>query len=257
VTTLRKTFTVALVGPDGVGKTTIARQLEGAGTLPIKYLYMGDNVEASNYTLPTTRWWKSRRRRARAAAAAAPTGVSAPAADASSARNSPPPAVAAGTPKPSRRGLAGRLVYPFRKTLGFANRILEESYRQSVASSFVRRGSIVVFDRHFLLDYYHTDVTGARARQSLRHRLHGWFLRRVTRAPDLVICLDAPGEVVFRRKGELTPEILEMRRHQYRSLAAVFPHFSQVDANRPLAEVVRDVTAAIVSFRGGEPRASH
>jgi thymidylate kinase len=249
MTSRRSTFTVALVGPDGVGKTTIARQLEGAGTLPIKYLYMGDNVEASNYTLPTTRWWKTRRRRARAAAlqrggpaAAAPAVAVTPAGN-DSGRN------------PARRGLLRRAVHPLRKTLGFANRILEESYRQTVASSFVRRGSIVVFDRHFLLDYYHTDVTGERARQSLKHRMHGWFLRRVTRAPDLVVYLDAPGDVVFRRKGELTPEILEMRRHQYRSLAGVFPHFSQVDANRPLAEVVHDVTSAIERFREGEPSA--
>ena len=93
------------------------------------------------------------------------------------------------------------------------------------------------------------------ARAPVTRTANSMFLRRVTRAPDLVICLDAPGEVVFRRKGELTPEILEMRRHQYRSLAAVFPHFAPVDADRPLADVVHDVTAAIVRFREGEPGA--
>ena len=34
-------FTVALVGSDGAGKTTIARSLEKTSSLPVKYMYMG------------------------------------------------------------------------------------------------------------------------------------------------------------------------------------------------------------------------
>ena len=34
-------FTVALIGPDGAGKTTIAKRLERSSGLPVKYLYMG------------------------------------------------------------------------------------------------------------------------------------------------------------------------------------------------------------------------
>ena len=33
--------------------------------------------------------------------------------------------------------------------------------------------------------------------------------------PDLVICLDAPGEVLFSRKAEGTIELLEQRRQEY------------------------------------------
>src|SRR5688572_15148552 len=47
--------TVALIGPDGSGKTTIARELEARQPLPLKYLYMGINAESGNVTLPTTR----------------------------------------------------------------------------------------------------------------------------------------------------------------------------------------------------------
>ncbi|MGH3091699.1 MAG: hypothetical protein ACRDOG_05135, partial [Gaiellaceae bacterium] len=48
-------FTVALIGPDGAGKTTVARRLEGSLEGPVKYLYMGVNPDASNHLLPTTR----------------------------------------------------------------------------------------------------------------------------------------------------------------------------------------------------------
>jgi hypothetical protein len=49
-------FTVALIGPDGAGKTTVARRLEQTGLeVPVKYLYMGINADASNHLLPTTR----------------------------------------------------------------------------------------------------------------------------------------------------------------------------------------------------------
>ncbi len=47
--------TVALIGADGAGKTTIGRRLEKESTLPMKYIYMGVKPESSNHTLPTTR----------------------------------------------------------------------------------------------------------------------------------------------------------------------------------------------------------
>ncbi|MDQ4078675.1 MAG: hypothetical protein M3220_20845, partial [Chloroflexota bacterium] len=48
-------FTVALIGADGAGKTTVGKRLEGALPLPAKYIYMGINLESSNLVLPTTR----------------------------------------------------------------------------------------------------------------------------------------------------------------------------------------------------------
>ncbi len=47
--------TVALIGADGAGKTTIGHRLEKESTLPMKYIYMGENPESGNHTLPTTR----------------------------------------------------------------------------------------------------------------------------------------------------------------------------------------------------------
>ena len=42
---------IALVGADGAGKTTIARELERAADPPVKYIYMGVNTSASNVAL--------------------------------------------------------------------------------------------------------------------------------------------------------------------------------------------------------------
>jgi ABC-type branched-subunit amino acid transport system ATPase component len=52
-------FTVALIGPDGAGKTTIGRRIEHTLPLPVKYVYMGVNLDSSNHMLPTTRLLKS------------------------------------------------------------------------------------------------------------------------------------------------------------------------------------------------------
>jgi hypothetical protein len=81
-----------------------------------------------------------------------------------------------------------------------------------------------------------------------RRLLFQLLLRRLLREPDLVVCLDAPAEVAFRRKGEFSIPHLEQRRAEYLSLQARFPHFAVVDADRDLDLVVGDVTRLIVDF---------
>ncbi|HXE80139.1 MAG TPA: hypothetical protein VNK41_05270, partial [Vicinamibacterales bacterium] len=46
---------IALIGPDGAGKTTLTRMLERSKIAPFKYLYMGIRIPASNVALPTSR----------------------------------------------------------------------------------------------------------------------------------------------------------------------------------------------------------
>ena len=228
-------FTVALIGPDGVGKTTIARHLERDFPLPLKYMYMGDNVESCNHMLPTTRWWKQRklRREGPESMRIAPTQ-----------RRAEP-----------KRGVLRSSLRAVRKTFGFCNRVLEEAYREWISHSLARRGYIVLFDRHFVLDYYHFDINPAAGPRSFKRRLHGLIVKQISREPDLVICLDAPGEVVFRRKGEFTPDFLEMRREQYRDFGSIVRHFEIVNADRALPVVIDDVRRAIVRFH--QNRSSH
>ncbi|MGH3032204.1 MAG: hypothetical protein ACRDNE_15865, partial [Gaiellaceae bacterium] len=114
-------------------------------------------------------------------------------------------------------------------------------------SLYLRRGAIVVFDRHFFADYYVYDVV-RNGNRSLARRIHGFALRRFYPRPDLVIYLDAPAETLLARKGEGTLESLARRRREYLELAPILDHFHVVDASRPIDEVTDDVVRLIGTF---------
>jgi thymidylate kinase len=221
-------FTVALIGPDGAGKTTVARELERVLAIPAKYVYMGVNWEASNHLLPTTRLVQRIRR---LAGGERPSGGR-------------PPSRSA---RPTGGPLARRMRRNAWRTLSLANRLGEEWYRQLLAWSYVLRGTIVIFDRHFFPDYHAHDIAGKRPR-TLDRRIHGFLLRRVYPKPSLVVYLDAPSDVLLARKGEGTRESLEQRRHEYLDLAGEVRRFVRVDASRPLDDVVRDVAEIVEAF---------
>jgi thymidylate kinase len=221
-------ISVALIGPDGAGKSTISQQLEHEQLpAPVRRIYMGVNLEASSLMLPTTRLAialkAARGRRADMVAPSAP-------------HRGPV------TGGPLRRSVKGSI-----RAARMLMWLAEEWFRQLVAEYHRRRGRIVVFDRHFYADYYHFDVAAQNGR-SLASRVHGLLLRHAYPKPDLVICLDAPGAVLYARKHEATPEWLEQRRAQYLQLAEVFPDFAVVDVDRPLDLVTREVATVISEF---------
>jgi thymidylate kinase len=82
----------------------------------------------------------------------------------------------------------------------------------------------------------------------LSDRMHGFFLERLYPRPDLVICLDAPAEVLFSRKGEGTVALLESRRQEYLGLQNVVKNFVKVDVTKPKDEVLREVSDVIMRF---------
>ena len=216
--------TVALIGPDGSGKTTVAGRLAGVLPVPVRYLYMGVSAESSNVMLPTTRVM----RRVKRVVGAAPDTAG-------------PPSHA---PRARPRSFVKRRLADARSVLRLGNRLAEEWYRQWTAWRWQRGGAVVIFDRHFFIDYHAYDVAGEA--RSWTQRAHGFILGRLYPRPDLVIYLDAPGEVLLARKGEGTVEALERRRAEYRALTAVVPDFVEVDATQPLDAVTAQVAEAIV-----------
>lgn len=223
----RPRLSVALVGPDGAGKSTISARLRQAALpAPVTTIYMGVNLEASSVMLPTTRLLLAAKR----------------------ARGGRPDLVASSlrdVEDDDRTAPAGRRS-ALRSSARMAVWMTEEWFRQLLALGQGLRGRIVVFDRHFFLDYYHADVDSA-GRRGPAQRLHGWMLRRMYPRPDLVIMLDAPAEVLHARKPEATVAWLERRRQQYLELAPLVPQFVVVDVDRPLDAAVSEVVTAIES----------
>ena len=99
----------------------------------------------------------------------------------------------------------------------------------------------MIFDRHFFADLFAGDIRANGAPRPLTRRIHAFMLQHVFPKPDLVVCLDAPAEVLYARKPEGTIE--RVRRKREESLAAVraFPHSVVIDATRPPDEVVNEI----------------
>jgi thymidylate kinase len=217
---------VALIGPDGAGKTTLARMLEDCELRPIRCLYMGVAIPSSNVMLPTTRlaaWLKERVERPRRSEAGP---------------EHPAPGIKGGGGR-SRLRAAARLT----------NRLLEEWYRQLVSAWYQLRGYVVLYDRHFLFDYAPEIMAGER--ETLEQRVHRWSLTYCYPRPDLVIFLDAPGEVLFARKGELSPKELERRRQAFLRQGERLTNFVRVDATSPLDQVHDEVLGHVLRASGG------
>lgn len=210
-------LSVALVGADGAGKSTVAAALAASPRLSVAVRYLGDNPEAGGARLPTTRLiWHLRTSRG-----LGPT-------------HGPPSAA----PRPTRT-FAARL-WSAPRTIGLLlNQMAEELWGWVGVRRAVRRGLVVVLDRNWLHDYWFHDVVGAD--RSPPQRLHGWWLRRVLPRPDLTVCLDADAEVLHARKPEGRIDDLRSRRQEYLDMAASSRRFVIVDVAQPVDDVVHEV----------------
>jgi thymidylate kinase len=218
-------FTVALIGPDGAGKTTISEHLMESLPWKVKYLYMGVNADSSNRVLPTTAVIRAIKR-----ACGVKPDVGGP------------PSLEMAKAKPQG------FLRSAKSLLSLANRLCEESYRQVLTWWYELRGHVVLYDRHYFIDYFAYDIAPCKWRRPLARRLHGFWLNRIFPKPDLIVYLDAPSEVLFARKGEGTIEALERRRNEYLELRDHLEHFAVIDVNRPLDVVTQEVTEVIVDF---------
>ena len=222
-------FSVALVGPDGTGKTTLCRRLEESFPIPVKYIYIGVSTEASNIMLPTTRLLRGLKRM---------LGMK-------TEQAGPPDIYRVKVPP---KGAFKRFAAALKSSLRLINQLSEEWYRQFIAWSYQRRGTIVVFDRHFFFDYYAYDIQAGVAPKSLTRRINGFMLARIYPKPDLVVHLDAPAAVLYSRKNEGTLEALEHRRQEYFQLKDFFEHFVTIDASQTLEQVVQQASTLIWEF---------
>lgn len=229
-------ITVALVGPDGSGKSLVTKRLlDALPELPMKRVYMGINLEASNIMLPTT-WLLVVAKRA---GGGRPDMAGPYEPDFS---------------KPASKNPLKRVLAEIKAWALLINRVAEEWYRQFITWIYLKRGYHVLFDRHFVLDYYFHDMQYNDKRKPITRRIHGYLLSRFYPRPHLVICLDAPAEVLFARKSEGTVEILARRRLELLSLCDVLPAFQVVDATQPVEQVIAQTAETIRAFIAAQPK---
>lgn len=222
-------FTVALIGVDGAGKTTISEKLRESFPLPMKYMYMGINIESSNVASPVSRLiyiLKKQKRKMSNSGNGRP--------HINSLYHEVKPATAR----------SGRL----RAVVRLLNRITDETYRQLVSWIYQLRGYIVLYDRHYLFDFALLDLRAQQWDIRLSDRAHRWFITQILSKPDMVIFLDAPPEVLYERKKEWTIEYLQTRRDAFLHQGKKTKNFVRIDATQPVEKVYADVCRQIFQF---------
>jgi thymidylate kinase len=175
----RRGLGVALLGPDGAGKSTLAFGVRDSFIFPTRLVYMG--------------LYQRQEQRSR---------------------------------------LPG---------LGFASRLLTQWRRYAVASYHRARGRLVIYDRYA----YDQLASGPDANRSRKSRARRWLLFRAAPAPQLALVLNAPGDVLFARKGEHDAARLDAQRAQFADLAARRREVELLDATRDADAVRRDALERI------------
>ncbi|MCZ6701590.1 MAG: hypothetical protein O6940_00970 [Ignavibacteria bacterium] len=217
--------TIALIGADGSGKTTIAKMLLDSPPAKMKYLYMGLNIESSNYALPTSRLiyylkllkYKKKNKNFKDVK----------------------------LKNLSLHELNDDRSVDTRSKLGatarMINRIAEAWYRQLISWIFQMRGYTVLYDRHYIFDSSTNKTNEELKNQRLTTKIHQWMINNMLSKPKLVFLLHAPPEVLFERKGEADIEYLKARTDSFMKVGKSLKNFIVVDATQPIDKVFADV----------------
>jgi thymidylate kinase len=176
-----RALTVALLAPDGAGKSTVVKGVQVSFYFPVRSMYMG--------------LYQGGGKRAR------------------------------------------RLKIP---GLGLSHHMLTQWGRYLVARYHQLQGRLVIFDR-----YTYDALLPPRKPLDLLRRARRWLLGHACPAPDVIILLDAPGEMLFARKGEHSATVLEEQRQGYLRLRQRLHRMVVVDATKSADSVRRDVTGLI------------
>jgi thymidylate kinase len=176
----RRGISVALLGPDGAGKSTLAGGIASAFYFPVWRVYMG--------------LWQADQ---------------------------------------ARQGMVAQGLRILLRPMVVWRRYLASVRHRAF-------GRTVVFDR-----YVYDALLPPRGSLVWLKRPYFRLLSRSCPAPDLVLLLDAPGNVLHARSGEYDAEHLEAERAYYRLLEARIPRLERIDAHRPPDRVLADALACI------------
>ena len=173
----RRGISVALLGPDGAGKTTVADEIVGGFVFPARRVYMGLTGGALRFV-----------HRLRV------------------------PGIV----------LIAQLIVLWARCL--------------YAFALKSRGYLVVFDR-----YAYDAAIPTPHRLTRMQRASRWVAGHACPRPNLILVLNAPGEVMYRRKRAYTAAQLEDWRQHFLRLRTRFPDLEVIDATLPLDRVRAEV----------------
>jgi thymidylate kinase len=197
----RRGLLIALLAPDGGGKTTLAHKLAKDPFIRAQVIYMGTNGKAQSVTLRPFSWLRLRY-----------------------------PSLFGGNVRPGR---------PFTiRALNYVISILEHWFRLGLAIYHKLRGRFVIFDRYMYDSWLGSNLS---QRKPWRERMFNIVWPKA----DMIIVLDAPGRVLYERKHEHSPEWLEGKRREYLQLEKRLPGAIYINADRPEADVCRDIISLI------------
>ncbi len=180
----RRGLSIALLGPDGTGKSTLAAGIQGSFYFPVHLVYMGlgdDRLEPL-----------------------------------------------------ARLRLPG---------IGAPGRLLTLWWRYIRARYYQLRGHIIIFDR-----YTYDALLPSAEPLTPFQKAARWLLAHACPRPDMVFALDAPGDIMYARKGEYNPIHLETERQHFVALRQRISTIQIVDVTRD-KDVVRADLADRISQR--------
>ena len=138
------------------------------------------------------------------------------------------------------------------KTVGFLSSLFRLSYYSfdfiwgyfSRVRPKLYRGMLVIFDRY----YYDFIVDPRRSRINLSSFFPQVFIKFLPH-PDAVIYLDNEPEILSKRKQELPLEELKRQVRSYRNLISKIPNGYIVKGNRPVENIINEVTDIILNAK--------
>lgn len=220
---------IAFVGVDGAGKTTLAKNVGEQLPFPTKYMYMGLSTLKSEPAFITTkiiRYWKLR-------SLGVPSHNEVDSLDYSSITRD----------YHYKPGNSGHFWVILRKL----NYLVDVLYRLLFSFYYQLDGNLVVFDRDFLFMSAPEFNGNEPVYKHWTDRFLYWIFNNIYPKPGMVFFLDAPPELLYDRRKEEPVDYLRKRRTAIIEQGKKTKNFITIDSTQPLDVVMREVHELIMS----------